>query len=142
MHVSNQETRKITGPGNPLKPALMVLVLLAALLAGCAQSEKPGEPVKTFWGAVLAADKDKVLSTVCPEWEAQAQKEFDAFSGVTGKLDSAVCQKSGTDGAFTLVTCTGKMVLDYRGEQRERPLEGRTYLVKKVDGDWKLCGYR
>lgn len=138
MHASHHET----GQRKLFKPALTVLILLAVLLAGCAQSQKPEEPVKTFLGAVLAADKDKALSAVCPEWEALAQKEFDAFSGVTGKLDGAVCQKSGTEGAYTLVTCTGKMVLDYRGEQRERPLEGRTYLVKKVDGDWKLCGYR
>lgn len=128
---------------NPIsnkKRALLVLLLVA--LAGCAKSQKPQEPVIAFLKAMLANDKDKALGAVCPEWETQAGLELDAFSGVTGKLEDAVCQKAGTDGGYTLVTCQGKMVLDYRGEQRDRSLEGTTYLVKKVDGEWKLCGYR
>jgi len=119
-----------------------VIVLAALALAACAKSQPPQEPVTTFLKAMLAADRDKALEAVCPEWEAQAGLELDAFSGVTGILEGADCRKSGTDGDYTLITCQGKMVLDYRGETRDRSLEGTTYLVKKVDGDWKLCGYR
>jgi hypothetical protein len=122
--------------------AITILLLAALALAGCAKSQKPQEPVTVFLKAMLAGEKDKALGVVCPEWEAQAGLELDAFSGVTGKLEGAICQKAGTDGGYTLITCQGKMVLDYRGELRDRSLEGTTYLVKKIDGDWKVCGYR
>lgn len=121
---------------------LLLLAILAVILASHTKGRQPQEPVTTFLKAMLAEDRDQALSAVCPEWEAQAALELDAFSGVTGTLEGAICQKSGTDGDYTLITCQGTMVLDYRGESRNRSLEGTTYLVKKVDGDWKLCGYR
>jgi hypothetical protein len=118
-----------------------ILVLPILVLAGCSQPG-PDAAVKSFLKALLAGDETKVYKAVCPEWEAQAAVELDAFSGVTGKLDGAICTKAGTDGDYTLITCTGKMVLSYQGELRDRSLEGRTYLAKRVDGEWKMCGYR
>jgi len=118
-----------------------VLFLLLLDLAGCSQPG-PDAAVESFLKALLAGDENKVHQAVCPEWEAQAAVELDAFSGVTGKLDGASCTKAGTDGGYTLITCSGKMVLNYQGEQRERSLEGRTYLAKRVNGEWKMCGYR
>jgi hypothetical protein len=117
------------------------LFLLILVLAGCSQPG-PDAAVESFLKALLAGDENKVYQAVCPEWEAQAAVELDAFSGVTGKLDSAKCTKAGTDGDYTLITCTGRMVLNYQGESRDRPLEGRTYLARQVDGEWKMCGYR
>jgi hypothetical protein len=118
-----------------------ILALLTLVLAGCSQPG-PDAAVKSFLKALLAGDENKVYKTICPEWEAQAAAELDAFSGVTGQLEGASCKKAGVDGDYTLVTCTGKMVLSYQGEQRDRSLEGRTYLAKRVDGEWKMCGYR
>jgi hypothetical protein len=118
-----------------------ILALLSLVLAGCSQPG-PDAAVKSFLKALLAGDENKLYQTICPEWEAQAATELDAFSGVTGTLEGASCKKAGTDGDYTLITCTGKMVLSYQGEQRDRSLEGRTYLTKRVDGEWKMCGYR
>jgi hypothetical protein len=117
------------------------LFLLILVLAGCSQPG-PDAAVESFLKALLAGDENKVYQAVCPEWEAQAAVELDAFSGVTGKLDGASCTKAATDGDYTLITCTGRMVLNYQGELRDRPLEGRTYLARQVDGEWKMCGYR
>jgi hypothetical protein len=124
-----------------IRVAAGTLFVLVPVLAGCSQPG-PDAAVESFLKALLAGDENKVYQAVCPEWEAQAAVELDAFSGVTGTLDSASCSKAGTDGDYTLITCTGKMLLDYQGEQRERSLEGRTYLAKRVNGEWKMCGYR
>lgn len=127
------------------RPAIALIVaclILPVLLGACAKSAQPQDSVEAFLKALLSGDEDAVFNTVCPNWESQAAVEVDAFSGVTGHLDGAQCSKAGTDGADTLITCTGSMVLDYKGEERSRPLEGRTYLVRKINGDWKMCGYR
>ena len=127
------------------RPAIVLIAacLIAPLLLGaCAQSAQPQDSVETFLKALLSGDENSVYGAVCPDWEAQASVEVDAFSGITGRLDGAQCSKAGTDGEFTLITCTGTMILDYRGEERSRPLEGRTYLVRKINDDWKMCGYR
>jgi hypothetical protein len=123
---------------------LAVLALTTLLVAGCAQDKGPQDAVETFLKAMLDGDQDKAFSVVCPEWEARAAVELDAFSGVSGKLEGLACKEAGKDesGEFTLVTCQGKMVLDYRGEERERSLEGTNYLTQKIDGEWKVCGYR
>ncbi|HVO68875.1 MAG TPA: hypothetical protein VMT24_02450 [Aggregatilineaceae bacterium] len=117
------------------------LALLTLVLAGCSQPG-PDAAVKSFLTALLDGDENKMYETICPEWEAQAAAELDAFSGVTGALEGARCKQAGTDGDYTLITCTGRMVLSYQGEERDRSLEGRTYLTKRVDGEWKMCGYR
>jgi hypothetical protein len=48
------------------------------------------------------------------------------------------CQRNGTEGDYTLVSCDGNIVATYNGEQREFPLT--TYRVAEVDGEWKWCG--
>ena len=121
---------------------LVLLPVLAGILAACADSAKPEDAVKPYLESILTDDVDKLYKSVCPEWEADAKRDYDAFTGVTGELENATCKKTGEDSGYTLVTCTGTMVLDYNGEYQDRPLEGRTYRVKKVDGDWKMCGYQ
>lgn len=120
-------------------PALLALALL---VAACAQQSTPGEAVEAFHRALVAADEDALYDAVCPEWEAQAGLELDAFSGVSARLERLRCTRTGSEGDLSLIACSGTMVLDYRGEERERPLEGTTYLARKVDGEWKMCGYR
>lgn len=113
-------------------------------LAACAteQDAPPGDAVIAYLNALLSGDEAALPGTVCAEWEASAQLDLDAFSGVTGELADAACTEAGEDDGFTLITCTGEMVLNYRGEARTRPLAGQTYRVSKENGEWKMCGYQ
>lgn len=119
-------------------------VWLALILASCAgSSARPEEAVETFLKALMDRDEDRLYGAICPEWEAQAELELAAFSGVRGTLEGLNCQASGTDGQYTLVACQGKMLLNYNNrESRERSLDDKTYLARQVDGEWKMCGYR
>lgn len=120
---------------------LLVVLLLTLLLTACADSAKPEDAVPPYLEALLAGDEDQLFKTVCPAWEDDAQRDLDAFSGITGELQNAKCSKAGESDGYTLVTCTGTMLLDYNGELQDRSLTGPTYRVKKIDGDWKMCGY-
>jgi hypothetical protein len=123
-------------------PWLWVLaLLLTAGLAGCADSEDSSDAVTTFLNALVDQDRDKLFSVVCAEWEAGAALEFDAFQAVSAELDGVKCEATGEDGDDKLVTCEGKIVLDYNGELRDMSLENNTYRVQKEDGEWKVCGY-
>jgi hypothetical protein len=120
----------------------LALFLLPLLLVACTDSAKPEDAVPPYLKALLNGNEDQLHKTICPAWEDSAQRDLDAFSGITGELQDANCAKAGEAGGYTLVTCTGTMVLDYNGELRNRPLEGQTYRVKQIDGDWKMCGYQ
>lgn len=120
----------------------VALFLLAVLgLTACAKSEKSSDAVEAFWKATISRDRDKMLAAVCPEWEEQAALEFDAFEAVTAKLEGLDCQKSGSVEGDELVSCQGKIVVDYNGELRDMSLEDYVYRVRKDDGEWKVCGY-
>jgi hypothetical protein len=120
----------------------LVLLPLILLLAACADSAKPEGVVLPYLEALLSSDEDRFFQMVCPEWEADAKRDFDAFTGVSGELQDATCTQAGMDGDYTLVTCAGLMVLNYNGELRSRSLADQTYRVKKSGGDWKVCGYQ
>lgn len=119
-----------------------LLALLTFLVSACAQSAGPADAIESYLRALLSGDENKVFATSCPDWEAQAAVDFDAFTGVSGTFDGLECSTSGTGDGGTLVTCRGTLVLNYNGEERERSLEGTTYLARKIDGEWKMCGYR
>ncbi len=118
------------------------LVVALALSACRSAQSKPQDAVPPYLRALLANDEDALLRATCPEWEEEAARDLAAFSGVTGELQDVRCQAAGTEGDYTLVTCSGTMQINYNGELRDRSLEGQTYRVKEVDGDWKMCGYQ
>lgn len=120
--------------------ALVVLILLASACAS-GPSAPPEAAVPSYLQALLNGDAEAVFRAVCPQWEDGAQRDLDAFSGVTGSLQDARCTRAGISGSYTLVTCTGTMQINYRGELRDRPLAGQVYRVVEIDNTWKMCGY-
>lgn len=122
--------------------AALFLLILILLLAACADSAKPEDAVLPYLEALLNSDEDQFFERVCPEWETDAKRDFDAFTGVSGELQNATCAQSGTDDTYVLVTCSGTMELNYNGELRSRSLADQTYRVKKSGGEWKVCGYQ
>jgi hypothetical protein len=67
---------------------------------------------------------------------------MDSFQAVTASLEGLSCKVTGTDGAFTLVTCQGNIVTSYNGETQQFDLSLRTYQVVKQGGENLVCGYR
>ena len=117
---------------------MLLIALLLLALAGCSQPGDPGAAMVKYLEARASADADSIRGLSCAAWEGQAVAQADSFRSMNARLDNVTCQKSGTDGAYTLVTCDGKIVTTYNGENREWTLG--TYRMAQEDGEWKMCG--
>ena len=118
----------------------VLLSLLGLLLAACADEGDPGDAVEAYLRAKVEADADELVSLSCRAWEAQAGQEAASFQSVSAELQDMSCERRGEDGDYTLVTCTGLIVAEYRGEERELPLSDTTYRTIEEDGEWRVCG--
>jgi hypothetical protein len=52
------------------------------------------------------------------------------------------CAESGKEGQDVLVSCQGKIIATYNGEDQELALDARAVLVRQDGGEWLVCGYR
>lgn len=122
--------------------ALFVLLALGALaLAACADSGSASDAVEAYLRAKVEADADKMVSLACPAWEAQALEEAASFKAVRAELEDMACEARGEDGEYTLVVCSGDLIIHYGGEEpRRQPLSDITYRAIEDDGEWKMCG--
>ena len=117
------------------------LLILAAILAACADKTSPTQAIAAYLQAQVAGDEDKLVSLSCASWEEQAIDAAASFRSVNASIDNLACKETGTDGDDTLVTCSGTIVIQYRGEDpREQPLPDLTYRARQEDGQWKMCG--
>jgi len=122
---------------------LIQSVLFLSILAGCTAPKNGAvQAVENYLQAMVAKDTTKITNYACANWEAQAQTEADSFAGVTAQIQGLACQVSGTNGSTTLVTCTGKIITSYNGENTELDLSGRTYKAVQEGGEWRMCGYQ
>jgi hypothetical protein len=117
------------------------ILLCALVLAACSQPDSTAA-VRAFLEALAAKKLDQVPNLVCSAWEGQAAVEFDAFGAVTATLQGLDCKQVGKDGDDALIACQGKIVLNYNGENRDMPLDKRTYRARMDGGKWKMCGYQ
>jgi hypothetical protein len=125
------------------KLATILLIGLAALiLAGCSSQGGAAQAVEGYLQALADKDQDTLVSLSCNAWEESALMELDSLVGVTAETQDLSCQESGTDGEDTLVTCTGKLVLNYNGELQDLDVSGRTMIARQEDGEWRACGYK
>jgi uncharacterized protein (DUF849 family) len=120
---------------------LVCALVLAGCAAGSGAKDAPAKSVEAYLQAIVTQQGDQV-SNLSTAWEESAMMEMDSFMGVTAELKDAVCKVSGTDGASTLVECSGKIVATYKDEQQELDLAGRTYDVQQEGGEWRVCGVR
>jgi hypothetical protein len=130
-----------------LKPWLLsvlwVNIFLGLLLAGCAASQTTAPTTtQAYINALVSKDATMLTSLSCAAWEADAKTELDSFGAVTARLEDLSCKEAGKDGNFTLVTCTGKIIANYNGEDQTINLADRTYKMVQEGGDWRMCGYR
>lgn len=124
--------------------ALFLLLALGALaLAACADSGSASDAVEAYLRAKVEADADKMVSLACPAWEAQALEEAASFKAVRAELEDMACEARGEEGDYTLVVCSGELIIHYGGEEpRRQPLSDITYRAAEDDGEWKMCGER
>jgi len=117
------------------------LLLILLILTGCAKKSSAPGAIEQYLKAKVASDENKLVSLSCKAWEAQAIQDAATFKSVSAEIKNIACQEKGQDGKYTLVTCDGTLVIQYRGETpREQPLSGTTYRAVKEDGEWKMCG--
>lgn len=134
-------------PSSPLfsfSPLLFFIFSLLLLLAACANpatsSDAPVKAVETYIQALVDKNADQMIAASCSTWEAQAQMELDAFVGVQTRVENMACTVTGTEGARTLVTCTGEIVATYGAEDRNFPLDTTPFQVLEEGGEWRVCG--
>jgi len=120
---------------------ILSTLLMLFVLTGCAKKATAPQAIEDYLKAKVSGNEDKLVGLSCKAQEAQAALDVVPFQSVEAKIDGLRCQQSGQDGDYTLVTCEGTLVIQYRGEDpRSQSLSGTTYRALKEDGDWKMCG--
>jgi hypothetical protein len=121
-------------------------VLLAAgmlFMAACAgPANTPGSAVENYYKTLVTKNESKTASLACAAWEGDARRDSKAFADFPASADNIQCHKSGQDGNFTIVACTGQLTLDYNGDKQQVDLAAREYRVTLEGGAWKMCGYK
>jgi len=120
---------------------LSLFVLAALLLAACADKGSAPDAIESYLKAKIVSDDNKLVSLSCKDWEAQALLDAKSFEAVKAEFKDMSCKDAGKDGSYTLITCEGTMIIQYRGEDpREQSVAGVTYRALEEDGKWKMCG--
>jgi len=130
---------------NTFRHLLLLTFLLLPVLSACGgsgQTNDAAAAIEAYNQALVAKDANRLANLSCAAWEADAKNELDSFGAVSARLEEPSCQVSGKDGEYTLVSCTGKIIADYNGENLEINLGDRTYKAINEGGDWRMCGYR
>jgi hypothetical protein len=124
-----------------LSIALLIILIMTA--CGSASSgEGAAQAIEIYLTALVEKDADTLVNTSCAAWEEGALTDSRAYDGVTARLEGMACAADGSDGEFTLVSCSGNIIATYSGEDRPLPLDTRQYLALEEGGEWRMCGYR
>jgi hypothetical protein len=122
---------------------VVLMGLAVSLFSACGNVKQPAaQAVENYVKALVAKNSSQLSTLSCATWEPSAMTELDSLQAVQAKLQGLDCSVSGTDGATTLVTCKGKIVVTYNNENQELDLSNRTYQVVQQGGDYLMCGYR
>jgi hypothetical protein len=122
----------------------VLLVLLAFMVVTCQKSQgsDASSVVGDYFKALVAKDANQAVNLSCATWEGQAQIDADTFSLNPATAENIQCKTAGEDGQAALISCTGKLVLDYNGDKQEINLADRTYRAVQEGGEWRMCGYK
>ena len=129
-----------------MKPTIILLFIVGALIAGCAQEssdpQAPAKAIENYVTAQVNKDSEAFATTFCAAYESDAMTEFDSFGAVDATIQDMTCEAGEiTDGTAT-VTCTGSIDIVYDGENnRTLDLSRIPYSAVQEDGEWKMCGY-
>jgi hypothetical protein len=119
----------------------IILLIILLTLSACADKASAPDSIENYLKTKVKGDGNKLASLSCKDYEAQALLDAASFESVDAKIENLTCKETGKDGQFTLVTCEGKLIVQYRGEDpREQSLGGTTYRAVQEDDEWKMCG--
>jgi len=119
------------------------IALCIFLFAACnGSSADAAAAIESYIRLLVNKDLERVSTLACADWEAEAKTDLESFTAVSVTVDNLTCQDAGTDGDFTLVTCSGKIIANYGNEEMEIDLSERTYQAVYEAGEWRMCGYR
>lgn len=122
---------------------LLGVIVFSLVLSACAKESSASEAIESYLKAKVDSNVEKLVTLACANYEAEAVLDADSFEGLNAKLQDLTCTESGTEGDSTLVTCSGTLQIEYRGEEpRTSPLDDTVYLARKVGSEWKMCGER
>jgi hypothetical protein len=116
---------------------ILVLVVVI-ILTGCAAADDPGRTAEAYFQALVDDDTARLADLTCTAFEAQAQANASSFRGTGARLVDLQCQLTTTETTYSIVTCRGKIVIAYQGEDREFPL-GQVQMIQQ-EGSWRMCG--
>jgi hypothetical protein len=122
-------------------PIVILSLIFCLVISGCASGDAPARSVELYHQALVDKEQDVLINLSCADWESQALQDLDSFISVETELVDAVCQTVSEEGDIARVTCEGAISASYEGEATEFPLSGRTYIVVKEGGEWRMCGY-
>jgi len=123
--------------------SLLCLFVLVACAPSAQQGGNPASAITDYLNAMVKNDTAKLPSLVCPAYEAGAKTDFDSLGAIGGvTLNNLKCTSGAVNGDSATVTCTGSIDYTYNGEKNSQDLSTNTYSVKRVDGEWKMCGYQ
>lgn len=127
------------------KPYIALLLLFfftfSCLSACSGGGDVPAQTVELYYQALVDKDQERLLTLSCAKEESMALLEFDSFQNVDASLEEVTCQSISQEGESARVTCQGDIAASYDGEIRAFPLGGKTYLVVKEAGEWRVCGF-
>jgi hypothetical protein len=122
----------------------ILVMLIAALLAGCSGAAQTGgaaKAVEAYLQALASRDLNQMIGATCADWESQARLEYDSFAAVKLELKELSCQEIGQDRSSTLVACSGTIVANYGAEDLQIDVADQTFQVIQEGGEWRVCGY-
>lgn len=123
---------------------ILLIPMFAFMVVTCQKSQgsKASTAVEEYFKALVAKDATRAVNLSCAAWEQQAQIDADTFAINPATAENVQCQVTSQDGNNSVVSCTGKLVLDYNGEKQEINLADRTYQAVQEGGEWRMCGYK
>jgi hypothetical protein len=121
---------------------IMTAIIGMLTITACSMKDQAGKTVELYLTALVNKDVEQMISLSCSEWEEGAIQQVDSFQAVKIRLEDLSCKETGTDGDYSLVTCSGSLVATYDAEEQIFPLDRQAYQVKPSDGDWLVCGIK
>jgi hypothetical protein len=119
------------------------LFISIIFLAACSGSTgSPARAIEDYFQTLVAKNEAQLTSLSCAAWEADARRDSRTFAEFPATAEKVQCSDAGSDGKYSIVACTGKLVLDYNGDKQEIDLSAKQYRAVQEAGSWKMCGYK
>ena len=127
-----------------LGSVIILLSVLALLLSACGgkAADPAAKAVENYLNALVSKDATRLSALSCADWESSALLELDSLQAVKTRLDGLTCTTTAVNGTTSDVSCQGKILATYNGEDQTLDLSVRTYQVAQQGGEYLVCGYK